>query len=309
MQRLAPWAKLLGLAPLGRGQGGGLSKRATAESVWKGATWALDGNGRAYNTPTLGAEIVVNGGFDSATGWTLGTGWSVSGGVATLAAGAVAQIHQTLLTAGIWYQGQWTLTVTAFTFGLLFGASGSRGPTRSSSGTYVETKVATGNQLGVRGLSTSSAGSTDDVSYKPIVTSTLFRTCDHVGPTAVAAKIRSLAGGSQAGVVMYLDSVDNPQNYLVGYLDGQDVVRLDKFVGGTRSSLASGSAVPTTDGQIEVRRLTGNQFQLWYNGAQMGVTATVNDAGVINNTRHGLFSTRANNTFSEFSLNGAPVAL
>lgn len=31
----------------------------------------------------LGPELVANGGFDSATGWTLGTGWTISGGVAT----------------------------------------------------------------------------------------------------------------------------------------------------------------------------------------------------------------------------------
>lgn len=288
----------------------GLSKRVgAAESLWMGATWALDGNGRAYNTPTLGVEIVTNGAFDAATGWTLGTGWTVGSGVATKASGAVDQIHQALLTAGLWYQGEWSLTVTAATFGLLFGASGSRGPTRSSSGTYIETKAATGNQLGVRGLSTSSAGNIDNVSYKQIATATLFRSLEEVAPTAVAAKINAFAAASQAGVTMYLDSVDNPQNYLVGYLDGQDVVRLDKFVAGTRSALASGSAAPTTDGEVEVRRLVGNQFQVWYNGVQMGVTATVNDVGIINNTRHGLFSTRTNNTFSEFSLNGVLVGL
>src|SRR4249919_195634 len=31
----------------------------------------------------LGAELIANGTFDSATGWTLGTGWAVSGGQAS----------------------------------------------------------------------------------------------------------------------------------------------------------------------------------------------------------------------------------
>lgn len=32
---------------------------------------------------SLGAELVTNGGFDSATGWTAGAGWTISGGVAS----------------------------------------------------------------------------------------------------------------------------------------------------------------------------------------------------------------------------------
>ena len=31
-----------------------------AFNPWRGATWALDGSGRAYNTPTLGSELLTN---------------------------------------------------------------------------------------------------------------------------------------------------------------------------------------------------------------------------------------------------------
>lgn len=41
-----------------------------------------------------GAELVTNGGFDTDTVWTKGTGWSISSGVATKAAGAQSNLQQ-----------------------------------------------------------------------------------------------------------------------------------------------------------------------------------------------------------------------
>ena len=44
----------------------------------------------------LGAELVTNGDFSGgSTGWTLGTGWTISGGVASFSAGAGAELIQT----------------------------------------------------------------------------------------------------------------------------------------------------------------------------------------------------------------------
>lgn len=43
-------------------------------------------------------ELVVNGDFDDATGWTLGAGWSISGGVATVDAnGDFGYLRSTLV--------------------------------------------------------------------------------------------------------------------------------------------------------------------------------------------------------------------
>jgi hypothetical protein len=62
----------------------------------------------------------------------------------------------------------------------------------------------------------------------------------------------------------------------------------------------------SANAQIEIRRPSGNTFQLWYSGTQRGTDQTVADAGIISNTRYGLFSTHTNE-FSEFSLGGVVI--
>ena len=76
------------------------------------------------------SELVTNGSFASgATGWTLGTGWSVSGGVASCnTAGTFGDIRQTInaLEFGASYVVE--LTITSFTSGAVavyMGSSGS----------------------------------------------------------------------------------------------------------------------------------------------------------------------------------------
>ena len=45
----------------------------------------------------------------------------------------------------------------------------------------------------------------------------------------------------------------------------------------------------------------GNNVSAYYNGTQVGTTQTVSDAGIVSNTRHGLFSTYAANTFAGYT--------
>lgn len=50
---------------------------------------------------TLGPELVTNGGFDTDSDWTKGTGWTISGGQAVHAAGTATLLSQTIaLTTG-----------------------------------------------------------------------------------------------------------------------------------------------------------------------------------------------------------------
>lgn len=70
----------------------------------------------AISAQSFGAELVVNGDFAAATGWTTGTGWSISGGVAAKTAGTAASLSRAVsLTAGRTYRLTLTATVTAGT--------------------------------------------------------------------------------------------------------------------------------------------------------------------------------------------------
>lgn len=71
----------------------------------------------------LGAELVTNGGFSVDANWDKGTGWTISGGVATKAAGTASNLGQTVspsLTAGKSYRVTFGITVTAGSVDFLF---------------------------------------------------------------------------------------------------------------------------------------------------------------------------------------------
>jgi hypothetical protein len=147
----------------------------------------------------------------------------------------------------------------------------------------------------------------DDFSVKAISLPSLFATIAGASSNqTAAAKIATLTTGIQSGVVALLDSASNPQNFLIAYHNGTSVL-LDKCVAGTYTNLITTTVAFTANAQIEIRRPSGNTFQLWYNGTQRGTDQTVSDAGIISNTRYGLFSTHSANTFSEFSLDGVVI--
>ena len=74
---------------------------------------------------TLGLDVVINGGFDTDSDWSLGTGWSISGGVATHAAGFNGNLQQSgIMTKGQTYKGSIVVSgMTAGTVTFTFGAS------------------------------------------------------------------------------------------------------------------------------------------------------------------------------------------
>lgn len=279
-----------------------------ARNPWTGATWAVSG-GNAYNTPTLGAEIVVNGGFSADTDWTKQTGWTIAAGVATCASGSNALFQGTLGSGvGNWYRHE--IDLTAYTSGSVRSEIGGSETVLNLSGIGIKTQItrlltASINRPLLR--SVSFIGSLDNYSVRQLAAPSLFTTI--VGTSSsqtAAAKIATLTTGIQSGVVALLDSANNPQNFLIAYHNGTSVL-LDKCVAGVYTNLITATVAFTANAQIEIRRPSGNLFQLWYNGTQRGTDQTVSDAGIINNTLYGLFSTHSGGTFSEFSLGGVVI--
>ena len=84
----------------------------------------------------VGDELVVGGGFDDASNWNLGTGWSVSDGKAVAVSGTASKLRQTSTLNG--ETCKVTLTVSDYLSGLLkvdFGSTSSISIT--SNGDYV----------------------------------------------------------------------------------------------------------------------------------------------------------------------------
>ena len=110
---------------------------------------------------------IVNGGFDNSAGWTLGTGWTISGGVATKSPGSATDIEQTLPTAsGAVFLV--TFTITSISIGtvravLKGGGPDVLGPPRSAPGTYTETLTSKGNTTLALRADASFSGSIDNV--------------------------------------------------------------------------------------------------------------------------------------------------
>ena len=279
-----------------------------AFNPWRGATWALDGSGRAYNVPASGSELLTNGGFDSATGWTLGAGWSIAGGVATATAATGTLTQSSKLSTGRWHQQIVAIdTVTANGISPYDGAT-TVNPAATTTGSKLWTFRAAGTTSGIYVRIGNFSGALGSASVKAITLPTSLATVAGTSPTqTAAAKIHTLTTGTQAGVVSLLDSASNPQNGLFAYHDGTGVT-LDKVVNGTLTNLVPRVTVAFSSlAQIEIRRPSGNTFQLWYNGVQRGTNQTVSDAGIISNTRYGLFSTYEGNLFTEFTLDGAVI--
>jgi hypothetical protein len=126
--------------------------------------------GNATMTDGYGPELVTNGGFDSDSDWTLGTGWSISGGKANHTSGTASQIISTdsSLLNGKVYEVRFTVSNRTAGSLLLEGAIWSSAETISANGTFVFYKVKSSNGPVVLYGSGTFNGSIDNVSVREI---------------------------------------------------------------------------------------------------------------------------------------------
>lgn len=123
-------------------------------------------------------------------------------------------------------------------------------------------------------------------------------------PSVMATVNYAMTAGKRAGAVLCLDSAASPANFLICYHDGVNL-HLDKCVAGTYTSLINTAAIlgATPETTISTRRSGANLLvRLYHNSAPVGVETVVSDAGIVDNTLMGLFSTSELNTFSKMTL-------
>jgi len=139
----------------------------------------------------------------------------------------------------------------------------------------------------------------DDVSVKALTLSTLFSSVSVSVADVFASAAVVVTAGTQAGLVVNLDSTGSPANFVICYHDGTNV-KLEKSVAGTYTTVFSGAVTYSAGAALRVHK-TGTAYQVYYNNVLV-TTATISDAGIIDNVMHGLFSTYELNTFDNFEV-------
>lgn len=119
----------------------------------------------------IGVEVVVNGGFNSDTDWTKGTGWSISGGEAISVATTNTNIANTGISANDNVTYRTSFEITAFTSGNVRLKAGSFGSTHNEIGVFVQDIVSTSVAAILLSANFSNGfdGSLDNVSVKRLL--------------------------------------------------------------------------------------------------------------------------------------------
>lgn len=295
---------------------------------WTGATWTI-ASGKAVNTPTLGSELHTsanaasdpNGNEANAT-----TGWDAGvGSIASIAdpqtgtyaieitsAGAGSRAERTLsATAHAWYRVSiWAKRATTSGNGQIQEWANTNWVGLIAAfvtDAYVNFPVvmrATTTAPTVRIYSSATATDTatfDNVSIKAITLASLFATRDFGVANVDVGAEATLTRGAAAGVVLNLDDAATPANFVIGYHDGAKV-KLEKCVAGVYTTLISTTVTYSAGAVVRVVKSGASTYQLWYGGTQRGTDQTVSDAGIVDNTLHGMFSTYEGNSLDDFAI-------
>lgn len=306
----------------------------TAES---GQSWSFDSgvwvvsSNAAIGTPTLGSELLTNGNMetgDPPTSWSAGTGTTLDGIADERAGGSGAQSMAVIRSAAgsatpvansgnittvadTWYlMDAWIKNIDA-TSGRLDFMNASWG-TDFNSSTVTDT-IWTRTQATGRASSTTSrarcrAAATvdlqsvrfDDFSFKALTLSSLFATLDANVADGIFEVNVTLISGTQAGLVLNLDSASSPANFVLAYHDGTNA-KLEKCVAGTYTTLVNAAASYAAAATLRVVKV-GTSYRLYYNGAAVGTAQTISDGSIATTTRHGLFSTYSSNNLDTFKI-------
>ena len=262
--------------------------------------------GKLYITPTLGSDVVVNGTFDADTDWGTHTAWTISGGIATAVNAEGTSYLRNISTVSVntWYSGTVDATRTSGVLRMYVDDAGNMYSLYSTSGSFVFTgrsKASSPGRPSAVGANTFN-GTVDNLVLKPLTLSSLFSSVSTSDADVIADANVTLTAGTQAGLVLNLDSTASPANFLIGYLDGTNF-KLDKCVGGTYTNLITVATSGVASKLIQVITYHSGTYlkvRCYVDNVMKGGEQTVADAGIVSNTKHGCFSTYASNTFDNF---------
>lgn len=305
---------------LGNSETTGPDSQAVTARAWifDVGTWTVNTN-QAQGSPTAGSEL-----WDAdAAVFTSGTyAWTVYG------SNTIANVSNSLeityvdsglgarelladaadlsadLTVGTWYIFQFDFKIN--TGSCKVDLTGTKSAYYSD--TSFDTKVltycatnATTNYVRLSDLGTGEVVNLDNLSLKPLTLSELFASVDDSSTSDVVASVKTtLIAGTQAGLVLNLDDASSPANFVIAYHDGMNA-KLEKCVAGVYTTVISAAATYAAGAALVVVK-DDTSYSLYYNNAKVGNTSTISDAGIVDNTKHGLFSTHSGNRLDNFIL-------
>lgn len=297
-----------------------------------GATWAV-ASGAAKNTPTESATKIANGDFETWSSATDAGSWTEGlAGTSTVnrdgtdqrsgtfcarldvdASNSQVQVFQAPSGVSV---GDFTRLVgymkSNIAAKLAFLAQDNQ---RNSNNFYTlttsyaeyalcsyVTTLAGYNIVLRRGGTNSFSQYMDDFTLNVLTKTTLYSTANLSVADVVTKANWTVLTGTLAGVIMNVDDISNPQNYVMLLVNGAtNTYFLWKVVAGTLTQVATGVSSYVAGAAVELRK-SGTTYQVFYNGVQKGTDQTISDAGIINNTIHGMVSMDYRNACSFFSV-------
>ena len=289
-----------------------------------GSTWSVS-EGKAVNTPTVGATLWDTGAdtFESGTyGWVKYGNNTIENDNGKLkityvdnANGAYNYLVESgdltaPLTVGQWYMFTADMmtaqTAQGDAFHIMDGvsilnAAWVASNTMTPYNISFRAASANGGFVYVGVLAAGDVFYIDNISLKPLTLSELVNTVQTSTKDVIATiNIPIVSGtGAWGGVALNVDSATNPQNMVIGITNTSKAI-LTKMVNGVWTEVISGNITWVSNAELRVIK-DGTTYRLYYNNALVG-TATISDASIVNNTRHGLFSTDVKNTLDNFTL-------
>lgn len=131
--------------------------------------------GQSYSYQ-LGNDIAINGKFSTSSDWTLGTGWSISGGQLVATSVFSGLCYQNILTAGIEYQVEFdVLSLSGDTFAMGFGNSVNISSPITTVGRHIITKKAVGGLIVFVAYNGTLLNATiDNITVRPVLSKSLI---------------------------------------------------------------------------------------------------------------------------------------
>jgi lysophospholipase L1-like esterase len=147
----------------------------------------------------------------------------------------------------------------------------------------------------------------DDIYVKPVTSDYVYLRETDSSDIAIVAEINRPTTSSVGGLILCADSATAPLNYVAVVLDlnyngSGAVYKLYKCVNGDVTLVYTVAADWTEGDRLKIIK-SGTSYSIFHDRALVGITQTVNEATINNNTMHGLISLTAGVTFDNLYMN------